>query len=168
MKKLTRRQYLFHPASSLATSILAALIFAGFIIWRFDGETRWFLLFYFVPIGIPFVTFLFDRLERHATIYPVARGIDLFVMILSLIRSVVHVPFLSGHALFLSYSMLTVRSKTARITAAIIMLEVAYFKIFVWKDATLLGGIALGCLAALVYRRVDLTRMRNQRGNSRT
>ncbi len=151
-KQSTWRQFIFHPVSVLATSLLTALIFAGFIIWRYEGETRWFLLYYFVPIGIPFVTFLFDRLERHETIHPVARGIDLIVMILSLTRSVIHIPFFSGHALFLSYAMLTMRSTTARITAAIVMLEVAYLKIFVWQDATLLGGIAIGCLAALVYR----------------
>jgi hypothetical protein len=47
------------------------------------------------------------------------------------------------------------------------MLEVAYLKIFVWQDATLLGGIALGCLAALLHQQVDLAGLKKQRNNSR-
>jgi len=53
------------------------------------------------------------------------------------------IPFFSGHALFLSYALLTMRSKLAKVTALVVLLEVAYLKIFVWQDATLLGGIAL-------------------------
>jgi len=155
MKQTAWHHVAFHPVPVLASSILVALIFAGFVILRFEGETRWYLLNYFTPIGIPFVTFLFDRAERYSKISLLLWGIDLSIVTLSLVRAVVLLPFISGHALFLSYSMLTMRSTLAKITALVVLVQVAYLKIFVWQDATLLGGIVIGCLAALLYKQVD-------------
>ena len=68
MKRITQRPFLFHPATVLVASILAAGLFAVFIHLLFDGDLRWFLLYYFVPIGIPFVAFLVERAEQHGSI----------------------------------------------------------------------------------------------------
>jgi len=38
----------------------AALVFAGFAIWRYEGEWQDLLLYYFAPIGVPFIAYLFD------------------------------------------------------------------------------------------------------------
>jgi hypothetical protein len=154
MNRLTQRQFIFHPATVLVASILAAGIFAVFIRLLFDGDLRWFLLYYFVPIGIPFVAFLFDRVEQYGSISLVSWLIDLAVLLPALARAFVRLPLISGHALFLVYCLLTSRSNIARITAALVLLQVAYLKIFVTHDTALVGGVIVGCLAALLYRRV--------------
>jgi hypothetical protein len=149
---MTRRQFLFHPVSVLVASILAAGIFAFLITLLFDGDLRWFLLYYFTPIGIPFVAFLFDRAEGYGQASIISWGIDLAVLIPALSRAFVRLPLVSGHALFLSYCLLTSRSKVARLTAVLVLLQVAYLKLFVTHDPALFGGVIAGGLAALLYR----------------
>jgi hypothetical protein len=148
-----QRQYLFHPVTVLVVSLVAATIFALAIILFFEGEFRWFLLYYFTPIGIPFVAFLFDRAEQYPPVSNVAWALDLAVLTLALLRAFVHVPFISGHALFLTYCFLTSRSRVARITAVLVFVQVAYLKLFVTHDTALFGGVVVGCLAAFFHRR---------------
>src|SRR5687768_13590085 len=155
MNRITQRPLIFHPVTVLVVSVIAAAIFAMFINLLFDGELRWFLLYYFAPVGIPFVAFLFDRAEQPALAFPASWAVDLAVLIPPLARAFVQIPLISGHALFLSYSFLTARSKFARITAALVLLQVAYLKIFVTHDTALFGGVIAGCLAAVFYRRVS-------------
>ncbi len=156
MYRITRREFIFHPITVLCISIVAAAIFALFVILLFDGDMRWFLLYYFTPIGIPFVAFLFDHAEQHKLTGIAAWIVDLAVLIPALTRAFVRLPLVSGHTLFLVYSLLTSRSKVARITAGLVLLQVAYLKIFVTHDTALFGGIIAGCLAALIYRRVKI------------
>jgi hypothetical protein len=154
MNRITRRQLIFHPVTVLIVSITAAAVFALFIHLSFDGDFRWFLLYYFTPIGIPFVAFLFDRAEQYTEASRASWGVDLAVLIPALTRAFVRLPLISGHALFLSYALLTSRSNVARIAAILVFLQVAYLKIFVTHDTALIGGVLAGCLAALVYRRI--------------
>jgi len=154
MNRVIQRQYLFHPVTILLVSITAAAIFAALVTLLFDGEFRWFLLYYFTPIGIPFVAFLFDRAEQNSLDSKIASALDLVVLIFSLIRAFIRIPLVSGHALFLVYCLLTARSKVARITAVLVLVQVIYLKIFVTHDTALFGGVIAGCLAALLYRRV--------------
>jgi hypothetical protein len=152
MNRITQAPIIFHPITVLVVSILAAGIFAVFIHLFFDGNLRWFLLYYFTPIGIPFVAFLFDRAEQYGSVSTASWAIDLAVLIPALTRAFVRLPFVSGHALFLVYCLLTARSKVARITALLVLSQVAYLKIFVTHDTALIGGVVVGCLTALVYR----------------
>ena len=154
MNRVTQRQYLFHPVTVLIVSTAAAAVFALVVTLLFDGEFRWFLLYYFTPIGIPFVAFLFDRAEQNSLDSKIASGVDLVVLIFALIRAFVRIPLVSGHALFLVYCLLTSRSIVARITAILVLVQVIYLKIFVTHDTALFGGVIAGCLAALLYRRV--------------
>jgi hypothetical protein len=153
MNTSTRRQLIFHPATVLLVSLSAAGLFALFVSLLFDGDFRWFLLYYFMPVGIPFVAFLFDRAEGHATASRGARAMDWIVLLPALARAFVRLPLISGHALFLTYCLLTSRSKVARASAALVLLQVAYLKIFVTHDTALIGGIIGGGLCALLYRR---------------
>jgi hypothetical protein len=151
----TRRPSIFHPLTVFVVSIVAAGIFALFVTLLFDGESRWFLLYYFTPIGIPFVAFLFDRAEGYSLRSKASWILDLVVLIPALTRMFIRLPLVSGHALFLTYCLLSSRSTVARITAFLVLLQVAYLKIFVTHDTALFGGIIAGCLAALIYRRVN-------------
>lgn len=152
MSRIRQRQFIFHPVNVLTVSILAAGTFAVFIHLLFDGDLRWFLLYYFVPIGIPFVAFLFDRAEQYGAGSRVSWVIDLAVLIPSLARAFVRVPLVSGHAFFLVYCLLTSRAPVARITAFLVLLQVAYLKIFVTHDTALVGGVIVGGIAALAHR----------------
>lgn len=154
MNRVMQRQYLFRPVTVLLVSIVAAAIFALFVTLVFDGELRLYLLYYFTPIGIPFVAFLFDRAEHYAQASLVAWTVDLIVLILALARVLFPVPLVSGHALFLFYCLLTVQSKVARITAVLVLLQVAYLKMFVTHDIALFGGLVVGWLAAVLYRQL--------------
>jgi len=62
---------------------------------------------------------------------------------------IAHVPYVSGHTLFLTYALLSTRTRVAQITAAVVMIQVIYLKYIVWGDwITSTIGIALGLLAA--------------------
>lgn len=152
--RITAHPFLFRPITVLTAALLAAVLFAALVGLLFDGARRWFLLYYFVPITIPFVAFLFERLERFPTIPMTAWGIDLLVLIPALTRAFVRLPLISGHALFLTYALMSCRSVVARIAAFLVLLQVAYLKIYVTHDTALIGGVVFGYLAAIVYRRV--------------
>ena len=44
------------------------------------------------------------------------------------------VPYVSGHALFLTYAIMSRGSRVVRVTATLVMIEVIYLKLFVWHD----------------------------------
>jgi hypothetical protein len=68
-------------------------------------------------------------------------------------RVIGDVPYVSGHALFLTYAILRPGSPVTRITAGIVMVEVIYLKYFVWHDfITSTMGIILASLAASLCR----------------
>jgi hypothetical protein len=143
---------LFHPFVAPATSLLATLLFAFLVILRFDAEKQHYLLYYFAPLVIPFVAYIFDRLKNWDTIHNAQRLIDIFVLVVSLMRMFIAVPFISGHALLLTYIALSTQGLLARVTAALILLEVFYIKIFLWNDFTFFGGAFIGILAAILFR----------------
>ncbi len=144
---------LFHPLVALATSLLATLLFAFLVILRFDGERRHYLLYYFAPLVVPFVAYIFDRLKNWDTMHSAQRLIDIFVLVASLMRMFIAVPFISGHALLLTYALLSTHGLLARVTAALVLLEVFYIKIFIWNDLTFFGGAFIGILAAILFWR---------------
>ena len=150
---MTMNQRLASPLVVLGVAMSAAALFAAAAIAFTHGDLRMHLLTYDVPIAVPFVAFLFDRAQRHRDLRPAQWIVDLPTVALALTRAVVPVPFVSGHALFLTYAFLTSRSWVVRITAALVMLDVAYFKLFVWYDVGFFGGIALGCALAWLFSR---------------
>lgn len=147
--KRSFRKLIFHPVTVLSVALVSAAIFAIVSYTSFEGELRDLLVYYFAPIGVPFIAFLFERAER----WPHTPWLmDISLVIVSFMRAVFPIPFISGHALFLSYALLTTRTWVARWTALVVLIQVAYVKIFVWHDPTLLGGIVLGIAAAWVTR----------------
>jgi len=144
---------IFHPLIVLGVSLVAALLFALLVIACFDGDARLYLLGYFMPVGIPFIAYMFDRMESWRSLHPAQRAVDLFVLALSLVRVAISVPLVSGHALFLTHALLSSRSWIVRGTAVVVLLEVGYLKIFIFHDdITLVGGGILGCITALIFR----------------
>lgn len=144
------RSFRFRPLAIITIALAATAVFGVLVALIFRGERRDAILMYSVPIGIPFVAFLFDRLERW---HEIKWAIDVPVIILAVLRSLVPVPLISGHALFLSYALLTTHTWLARLTAALIMVQVIYLKAFVWKDETLIGGLIVGVIVAVMKNR---------------
>lgn len=145
---------LFHPFIAPASSLLATVLFVILIILRYDGERRLYLLYYFAPLVIPFVAYIFDRLKNWDTLHNAQRLIDIFVLVVSLLRLFIAVPFISGHALLLTYFAFSTQGLFSRVTAALVLIEVFYIKIFIWDDITFFGGALIGILAAIIFGRV--------------
>ncbi len=145
-------QALFHPFVVIVISGGATLIFviAMLLLPRFAGEGRFYLFYYHAPIAFAFVTYLFDRAKQWRSIRPGRWAIEASVVGLALSRTLMLVPLISGHALFLTYFILTASSRFARWAAVLVMLDVIYVKLVFVRDLTLFGGIAVGLLAALL------------------
>ena len=153
---VTSRSLVFHPISVLVFSLSGALLYAAWISWRFAGGDLSSQYLYVVPIVVPFVAFLFDRVRRIWEPNFVVLLIDALVVGIALMRMMGKVPYVSGHALFLVYALLRPGSKVTRITAGLVMLEVIYLKFFVWHDLiTPVTGAVLAIFAALLTRRFE-------------
>jgi hypothetical protein len=106
---------------------------------------------YFVPLMVPMIAFMLDRVEhvREANFF--RHGVDFLVFGLAVGRVVGDVPFISGHTLLLSYALLSSQSKIVRISALLVLVQTLYLKYFVWHDfVTSNAGIVLGCALALL------------------
>lgn len=143
------RKRLASPFVALGLALSAAGLFALASALFLQGDLRDLLVYYFAPVGVPFVCFLADRLQ-----YPGLPLLDVPVVILALLRAAFPIPLISGHSLFLTYALLTTRTWVARITAVAVLAQVVYLKAFAWHDATIVGGAALGVAAAWAYRTV--------------
>lgn len=157
--KFLSKPLIFHPMTVLTVALVAAILFALVSYVSFTGDLRDLLVYYFAPIGVPFIAYLFDRAQRWRE---VRWWIDVPVVIVSFLRALLPIPFISGHALFLTYALLTTQTRVARWTAVIVLIQVIAVKIFAWHDPTLLGGIILGILAAWMNRALSGSRLQLQ------
>lgn len=145
------RSFIFHPLIVLSLSLGGAALYALYATLRFPSGSLWGQYFYVTPIVVPFAAFLFDRAARHRQVTAFQLVVDVLVVGTAMWRVIGHVPHVSGHALFLTYALLSTRSRVAQVAAAVVMLQVIYLKYIVWGDwITSTNGIALGVLAALV------------------
>jgi len=150
----------FRPLAVLIFSLSGALIYAMWARVRFSGDGLVSQYVYVVPIVVPFIAFLFDRAAEICDGRRICFLVDALVIGTAMMRVVSHLPFVSGHALFLTYAILRPGSLVTRVTAAMVMVEVVYLKVFVWGDlVTPLTGTALGLLSAVVVRRITRTEM---------
>lgn len=153
---VTAKEKLFRPRNIVLISIAAALLYSIYATLRFSGDKLLNQYYYVVPIVVPFVIFLFNRLEIFRQSKMPRLIIDAIVVITAMWRVIGDVPYISGHTLFLSYCVLTLDYKIGRILAGIILLEVLFLKFFVWNDwVTTITGIVLGTIAAIIYKRID-------------
>ncbi len=137
----------------LSVAVVVIGLLTLYIISFHEGEARHYRLYYFLPAAISATLFAFDRISRLRELGGVILGMDTLLGAVSLTRAIYPIPFYSGHALFLTYTLLTARDRLCLAAAAIVFLQTAYLKIFVWgNDATLYGGILLGWLAAVIHK----------------
>lgn len=144
----------YTPVFILACSLAGVLLYAIYATLRFSGDKLANQYFYVAPVVAPFVAFLFDRAERLRLLTPARLAVDALVLLTAMWRVFGDVPYVSGHALFLTFAVLSSRRRVARAAAAAVLLEVTYLKLFVWHDwVTMTVGVVLGAVAALISRR---------------
>ncbi len=116
---------------------------------RFAGERRWYLFAYHAPIVAVFINYFFDRVKHRAEIRPWQWGIEAIVVALALIRAVFSIPYISGHALFLSYVLVNTPLRLVWWLAILVFAEVIYIKVTVLNDPTLIGGFIGGVIGGV-------------------
>ena len=135
-----------------------AVVSAGILI-VFPSE-RWAeQFFYDLPIAVPFVLFLRDRWQARASWSGALRALDLAVIGVALLRPATIAlgrapfpPLVSGHALFLTYALLTTRSRLLRLVSGAVLLQVLYAKVVLWGEPSVYGGMLFGLVAAALWR----------------
>ena len=152
------RPLLFQPVVVFGISLTAAICFGLYLLrgaivgsgsFQFPPS-----FFYVVPIIVPFVAFLFDRAERIRETSTLDLIVDVVVVALSMARIFTDLLPVSGHTLFLTYALLTSRSRVTIVAASLVMLQVIYLKYFVWHDAvTSTAGILLAALTSVLRNR---------------
>jgi hypothetical protein len=106
---------------------------------------------YFVPLMVPLIAFMFERVEhvREANFFQ--HGVDYLVFALAAGRVVGDVPYISGHTLILTYALLQSRSRLVRISSILVLAQTLFLKYFLWRDFVSSNvGIALGCTLAFL------------------
>ena len=135
----------------LLGALLVMVSYVAFMRWRHPGGDLSNNFFYVLPIIVPFVAFVFDRAERLRSASLIELTIDCVVVGTAMMRVIGDVPFVSGHALFLTYAITRPGTWLTKVTASLVMMQVLYLKFFVWRDSiTPVTGIALGLLAGLL------------------
>ena len=89
---------------------------------------------YVVPLTVPLIAFMFERVEhvREANFFQ--HGVDFLVFGLAVGRVVGDVPYVSGHTLILSYILLQSKSRVVRICAIVVLVQTLFLKYFMWHD----------------------------------
>ncbi len=149
------RELAFRPWTIGVVSLLAGLVYGAYGAANSSGAARLHHLSYMTPIAVPFVAFTIERLENLLTLKMWPLLLDALVVALALSRVFYPVPFISGHVLFLTYALLTVRRRVSRVFAALVLLQTLVLKVFFWRDLrTPFGGIILGVLGAAIYHKI--------------
>ena len=91
-------------------ALVAAVGFAVVTALRFDGSMRWFLWIYFAPLVVPLVLWALDRWRDRRRDSMAQHLVDLAVVVVGALRAVGAFPLISGHALFLTYAIMTGRT----------------------------------------------------------
>jgi hypothetical protein len=97
------------PVVVFGLALLGSAVWALWSTLRFSGEKRNLSYIYYVPIVAPFVAFLLERLADRSAALKKLFLLDAIVTILAMWRVIGDVPFISGHALFLTYAVATAR-----------------------------------------------------------
>lgn len=152
-KSITTLLFLNKPWQQLLLSFILTIFFsiAASFIKNFNGAGLSILLVYHAPIVFAFLLFVISEYQDFWKEHGFRHIISLVVIACSLARVIKEIPLYSGHAFFITYMVLMVKSKMARIVAIIVLLDVIWLKCFVWHDESVWGGILFGLIAWIIY-----------------
>jgi len=145
---------IFQPGLVLLCSLTGAAL-VGLHLCR-DEHVRATILdpggafWYFVPLMVPCLAFMIERVQhvRQANFFQ--HGVDFLVFGLAVGRVTGgDVRYISGHTLLLSYMLVSSRSNIVRITSILVLIQTLFLKYYVWGDfVTSNVGLVLGCALA--------------------
>ncbi len=137
-----------NPGFRLLTAFFLAYIACWLTIeFQIDTQIK-FVFSYFFPVYVAFFVYFFDRLEIVTDTKWYCGVIDVLILFFSILRVFYKVPYVSGHALFLSFALFSVSRPSNRVLIFIVWLQVLLLKLFLWHDITFYGGLLLGGIAA--------------------
>jgi hypothetical protein len=146
---------IFQPWIVLLLSVAGAALVGGYLLRDASVRATVFdpsaTFQYFVPLLVPLIAFMLERVEhvREANFFQ--HGVDFLVFGLAAGRVVGDVPYISGHTLILSYALLQSRSNLVRIASILVLAQTLFLKYFVWGDfVTSNIGLAIGCALAFL------------------
>lgn len=115
------------------------------------GSVRYFML-YAAPLLVAVALWARTRLAIADVIAPITLVVDAVVVAMSLIRFVLgELHPVSGHMLFLTYSLLTTRVGWYRWLAVALIVQTSIYKLVLWRDQQSWAlGLVAGVLAAAV------------------
>ena len=151
-RRPTLDRWLAWSSPALAAASLAVAAFVG------TWPDRWFWIVYVAPMlaAVPFWTRL--RLAMVERIPTSARVLDGVVFLAAFLRfvEVGGIPA-SGHTLFLTHSLVTVRDRRWLAIALALLAMTTWFKLALWHDPQSWGvgiaaGLATGVLARVAQR----------------
>ena len=132
-----------------------------------DNGVLWGL--YIAPVCVAAPLWLRLRLSDAGARRPARWVLDILIVFAAASRLVGNYVPASGHMLFLTYSALTTTPKWYRAFAAVLLVVATVFKLAVAGDTQgWTVGLAMGLVAAVVYRRIDPRRARLGRAEEAT
>ena len=118
-----------------------------------DPAGRRFVILYVTPLLLIVPLWLKLRLDHLQDSFPVVRILDIAIVAFSAARLAGDIAPVSGHMLFLTYTVLTTPTRWYRWVAGALILETSIFKLWIWRDVnTWAWGLVVGAAAALAYR----------------
>lgn len=139
-------------------SVVAPVL--GFVAaaWAYEETGSWgavrFFVFYAAPLFFAAPLWMRSRVCVITRLSNFALMMDVIVFVASVARFVASevIPF-SGHMLFLTYTLLTARSRWYAWLAVGLIAETSFFKLVLWRDReSWLLGLALGAVAGAGVR----------------
>jgi len=138
--------------SRLTTAFLALAVPAAIVLLTqaFSWEGGYFQWYYVLPIAmlVPWLPILRWRAGHagHRTLL-----LDALVCLLAAARIFSPAVPMSGHSLFLGYTLLTIPNPWYRLAAGVVFVHAAWLKMVVWNEAgSFVGGLVVGVLLAVV------------------
>jgi hypothetical protein len=108
-------------------------------------------LLYNLPLYILAPFWLICRMQEDKKFLSLRTLIDIVVVTLAMSRYFGPIVPTSGHALFLTHSLITIRSRYYRIPAVVMLIATAAVKVS-WEDySSLVAGILIGLISGAIW-----------------
>jgi len=143
--------------ATLMAAMFLTLVILGTSFLFSDWHAKRYIIFYLAPLVLAVGLWARWRLLEHSCWTQYTLLLDGAVLLIAATRLTTGFLPVSGHMLFLTYSLLTIRNRSYKILATVLAVETTVFKLMLWTDwLTWALGVVLGLVAAFLYRRWDV------------
>jgi hypothetical protein len=145
----------FAQIVSLLASFVSLLALCYLLLQPSLTPRQKFSALYNFPLYSVGFLWLFYRLQENKSFLPLMLLVDILVVLIAASRFFGPLVPASGHALFLSYSLLTASSKFYKITSAILLVLTIALKLSWGDHHSWVFGIIFGLFCGILYQRVS-------------